>query len=104
PLPGALLHFHRTDSINGPDGQPVPVSGANSRDDGTFAISTYEPEDGLPEGDYQVTVSCENRAAKKVKDEYPELLPARYQIPEKSGLKISIAPGSNQLQPLELTR
>lgn len=105
PLGGAILHFHLLTELTGPDDEPVPVPGANSQEDGSFAVSTYRPGDGLPEGDYLVTVSCEDRNATRAKtdDDYPELLPARYQDPAAAGLSISIAAGANELPAFELT-
>ena len=104
PLAGALLVFHPTTALSGADDEPVPIPGANSQEDGSFAVSTYLPGDGLPEGDYQVTVSCEDRRAEKPKDDdYPELLPSRYQNPTTSGLSVSIVPGENELPAFELT-
>src|SRR5262245_8365201 len=103
PLAGALLVFHPITALSGPDEEPVPVPGANSHDDGTFTVSTYLPGDGLPEGDYRVTVSCEDRGAEKAKDDdYPEMLPARYQNPATSGLAVSIVAGENELTAFDL--
>jgi hypothetical protein len=104
PLAGAILVFHAKTQLTGPGEEPVPAPGANSQDDGTFAVSTYKPGDGLPEGDYRVTVSCEDRRAEKAKDDdYPELLPARYQNPATSGLSVSIVAGENELPAFDLT-
>ncbi|WP_010587332.1 hypothetical protein [Schlesneria paludicola] len=102
PLAGATLMFHSEAAINGPDGKPIPVPGALTKDDGSFVASTYLPGDGLPVGDFLVTVSCENRQAKPVRDEYPELLPPQYQNPAKSGLVVSISKGRNELDVIEL--
>lgn len=102
PLAGATLMFHAETALNGPDGKSVPVPGATTKEDGSFAASTYQQGDGLPEGDYLVTVSCENRQVKPVRDEYPELLPPQYQNPAKSGLSVSIAKGRNELDVMEL--
>lgn len=102
PLSGATLMFHSETEINGPDGRPIPVPGAMTKDDGSFVASTYLHGDGLPVGDYLVTISCENRQAKPVRDEYPELLPPQYQNPAKSGLVVSITQGRNELDVMEL--
>jgi hypothetical protein len=104
PLSGAVLIFHAKDKLTDADDEPVPAPGAHSQEDGTFAVSTYEPGDGLPEGDYQVTISCENRSVERKKgDEFPELLPERYQNPATSGLTVSIVAGDNELPAFDLT-
>jgi hypothetical protein len=104
PLAGAVLIFHAKDKLTDADDEPVPAPGAHSLEDGTFAVSTYEPGDGLPEGDYQVTVSCENRSVDRKKgDDFPELLPERYQNPATSGLSVSIVAGDNELPAFDLT-
>jgi hypothetical protein len=104
PLAGATLIFHSKVPVSGPDNKPIPVPGANSSDDGSFLVSTFLPGDGLSEGEYDVTMSCEDRNGKLVRDEYPELLPARYQNRAKSGLRATITAGNNDLQPFELKR
>jgi hypothetical protein len=103
PLAGAILTFHAVNKPAPSDETPVPVPAATSQDDGTFVVSTYELGDGLPEGQYQITVSCEDRSKGKPKDDdYPELLADRYHNPVTSGLIVKIAPGENELEPLEL--
>jgi hypothetical protein len=100
PLAGALLVFHPTDS---PASSGHPAPGATSQDDGWFAVSTYKPEDGLPEGNYRVTVSCEDRSVERKRgDDYPELLPARYQDPATSGLTVTITAEDNDLPLFDL--
>lgn len=101
PLAGAVLVFHAKEKKPGP---AVPTPGAVSGDDGRFVVSTYQVGDGLPPGSYRVTVSCEDHTAKKVRDEYPELLPPRYQLPDKSGLEVTIVEGRNELTLPELKR
>jgi hypothetical protein len=112
-LPGAMLSFHSSDKRRaaavapkkGKKSDPgVPVPGAVSLDDGSFSVSTYEVDDGLPPGVYRVTVSCENRAAKMIGDSYTELLPARYQNPELSGLEVTVEEGVNDFPPLDLNK
>lgn len=51
PAAGALLVFHPVSSITLP-----ALPRATVGKDGRYAVGTYEAEDGLPEGDYVVTV------------------------------------------------
>lgn len=104
PLPNATVIFHAEFPLEGPDGKPAPVPGGYSNAEGLFTVSTYGAADGLPEGEYRVTVSCEDRTAQPVQDSYPELLPAVYQDPVRSGLTASISGGQNELPKFELKR
>ncbi|MDB5337514.1 MAG: hypothetical protein JWN70_3133 [Planctomycetaceae bacterium] len=104
PLPNATVIFHAEFPLEGPDGKPAPVPGGYSNSEGLFTVSTYGAGDGLPEGEYRVTVSCEDRTAKPVQESYPELLPIVYQDPTKSGLTASISGGQNELPTFELKR
>lgn len=104
PLANATLLFHSEFRLEGPDGKPAPVPGAYSNAQGEFVVSTYDPGDGLPEGEYRVTVSCDDRSGKLVKDSYPELLPASYQDPTHSGLTVSISGEHNVLPQFNLKR
>ncbi len=104
PLPNATVIFHAEFPLEDPDGKPAPVPGGYSNSEGLFTVSTYGAGDGLPEGEYRITVSCEDRTAKPVQESYPELLPVAYQDPAKSGLTASISGGKNELPPIELKR
>ena len=75
-----------------------------TNEEGEFVLSTYNPNDGAPEGQYFVTISCEDRNGKKVGGEFPELLPVRYQSPQTSGLKATIEDGENDLPTFNLVK
>ncbi|MBS0262053.1 MAG: hypothetical protein JSS02_08845 [Planctomycetes bacterium] len=103
PLAGAIIMFHAVKRSSTTTDDPLPVPGATSQEDGSFSVSTFDPEDGMPEGEYYITVSCEDRSGgRQNDDDYPELLPTRYQNPATSGLKVKIVAGDNELKPLEL--
>lgn len=74
--------------------------------EGSFKLSTERQFDGAEPGEYFVTVSWSKPKNPKISesDDGPELLPAKYQDPQKSGLKVVIEPHDNQLQPFELTK
>lgn len=80
--------------------QAVPR--ATVRDDGSFTVSTFQSDDGAPEGKYVVTIQwfrLSNDGAPG-----PNVLPRRYAAPESTPLQVAIAPGSNQLAPFTICR
>lgn len=98
PVPGALVVLHPT-SANQISAR------AQTEKDGTFKLSTYDTADGVPPGEYTVTVEWR----KLIKDggDYkagPNVLPAKYSQAESSKLKVRIAEGANVLEPFTLTR
>ena len=101
PISGAFLALHPKSSVP-PD---APTATATVKADGTFAVSTYEASDGVPEGDYIVTIQW--RKAVKTGGEYlpgPNLLPVKYSRPETSDVLVRIAAGQNALPPIALKR
>jgi hypothetical protein len=90
---------------------PFPKPHARIAADGTFQLSTYREHDGAPLGEYTVTVSWRAPANKQIADDVKEedwdqgreQLPTRYQDPQKSGLRITIQPGQNELPSLRLS-
>jgi hypothetical protein len=52
PVGGALIVLHCKDK--GRENDPKPV--ATTKDDGTFALTTFESDDGAPAGEYGVTI------------------------------------------------
>ena len=72
--------------------------------DGEFRLSTKRQFDGAEPGEYFVTISWMKPKKPHVRepDYGPELLPAKYQDPVNSGLKVVIEPGDNLLDPIEL--
>src|SRR5262249_33438863 len=98
---GASVCFHPASADKR---MPVPPRGVVA-DDGTFKISTYAADDGAPSGDYVVTISWRKTTTlPSGEDEAgPSLLPAKYESPEKSGLKVTVnATELNDLAPIEL--
>lgn len=76
---------------------------ARAKGDGTFALETFDPADGAPNGDFVATV-CLNKAIETDGETLPgpNVLPAVYSRPETSPLKIKITSSTRELQPLEL--
>jgi hypothetical protein len=94
PASGVLVVFHLLDAT-GP--QPLRAY-ARTDADGTFTLSTYQPHDGAPAGRYAVTVVSPDD------NEGRHWLPPRYALPDTSGLRVEIKPGTNQLTPFRLRR
>jgi hypothetical protein len=80
-------------------------------EDGIYQLHTYEPDDGAPAGDYQiaVTVRPPNRdtgggSMARTTTEVPTAVrKGRYANPKTSGLKATIKPVENTLDPIDLT-
>ena len=113
PLAGALVVLHRqgepaatTGTVNGVKAaEPAPSARALSEADGRFTLTTYEAGDGVPEGEYVVTVV--QRPAQKNGEGFepgPNVLPPRYASPKTTDLRVRIAAGENELTPLALKR
>lgn len=101
PVSGAFIALHRKQHAD----HDVPTSTAVVQPDGTFAVSTYDAGDGVPEGEYVVTIQW--RKIVKSGSDYvpgPSLLPARYSRPETSDLIVRVAAGDNALPPIALKR
>jgi hypothetical protein len=101
PVSGAFLALHSKNDPR-PD---VPTSTAIVQPDGTFAVTTYDAADGVPPGDYVVTIQW--RKAVKSGGDYvlgPSLLPAKYSRPETSDVVVHVAAGKNELPPITLKR
>ena len=75
PTPGALVAFHPLQGAQ----STAPPAQATVRQDGTFVLTTYTANDGVPAGEYKVTVEW-----RKLIDDNgdtrpgPNLLPDRY--------------------------
>jgi hypothetical protein len=78
---------------------------AHVETDGSFKLTTFANGDGAPAGEYVVTVDWRERTA-PVEGAPPgrSLLPPRYSNPASSQLRVQIKEGTNELEPLKLTR
>ena len=99
PLPRGTVAFHSV------AGGPAAYAPINS--DGTYVIRTGR-EEGLPAGDYQVTVTANEPAATRQTEKGgpppagKPIAPLWYRTKETSGLKYTVKPGSNEIN-LDLT-
>jgi hypothetical protein len=98
PLHGAFVSLHPRNPLEG-----VPNPRATVDNNGSFAVSTYDADDGAPEGEYVVTVQW-FKPVRQGNDLVggPNVLPPKYASPRTSDLKIRIAAGENTLPALQL--
>ena len=86
-------------SKNGPIDKRETIPHAIVQEDGTFQVTTYEENDGVPEGEYDVILYwLDNPWEAKAADR----LRGRYGKPESPLKTITIVPGENELEPIDL--
>ncbi|HXG10946.1 MAG TPA: hypothetical protein VNK04_14395 [Gemmataceae bacterium] len=102
PTPGALVVFHPA----GTEDPLAPRPSGQVQEDGSFTLTTYEPGDGAPEGEYDVAIVWipENAQPNPKTAEVPNRLPPRYAAPQTSGLRVKVEKQTNHLPPFQLTR
>jgi hypothetical protein len=118
PAEGVTVYFHSLDDPGDELVRPWAVTDAN----GSFIVTTYKVEDGLPAGSYAVSliwaptgsprgsIARNKKLAPLFKNGPPargiagNKLPARYSKAETSGIKVQIAAGKNVLPPFELEK
>ncbi len=104
PLAGALVVFRKAEVD-----PKIPSPMATTAEDGSFTLHTYEPDDGAPSGDYLVAVSTAPVGTREgggylggKRKPTDDLLKGHYADPKTSGLKATIKPGENTLEPFDL--
>jgi hypothetical protein len=104
PAEGAKVVFYPEDPQLQQPGMPVPYAFAGP--DGSFRLRSYDPDDGAPAGEYNISVYWPGPpragATEEEMKEAKDRLGNRYLDPKKSGLHASIKAGDNELPPLEL--
>lgn len=80
--------------MGGLDTEHPTASTAVSDQDGRFSFSTYETSDGLPPGEYRLTVSWLEFNVISSSFGGPDKLNGRYSDAETSELKVSVASGA----------
>jgi hypothetical protein len=99
PAPGALLVLH---PVGGTYDSERPV--ATVGPDGDFEVTTYITKDGAPSGEYIVTAQWYLSANKDAPGPWPNVIPEKYARPESSDLRVRVAEGQNDLQPIVIKR
>ncbi len=99
PLAGALITLIPVDTAVPSAVRPT----ATSKDDGTFQLGTYSGADGAPAGEYKALVLHYPIVGKKESPSAgPNDLPVKYAKAETTDLKVTIAGGQAEIDPLEL--
>lgn len=100
PTAGATVRFYRVEA-DAPN-RPRYVADGLTDEDGTFRLSTYKAFDGIPAGDYKVTVVQTGRyATNQTRDE--NKLPEKYAEAQTTPLRITVKAGANVVD-LALTK
>ena len=98
PIEGAFVSLCPTSAIEG-----VPAPRATVAKDGSFAVTTYDGNDGAPEGEYVLTVQW-YRLVRQGNELVggPNVLPPKYASAKTSDVKIHVASGENRLNPIQI--
>jgi hypothetical protein len=78
----------------------IPNPNCKAQADGSFQVTTYDPNDGLPEGDYVVTITWQKHQI-LMGEEKPvgdDILKGRYADPKTSTLRAKIRKGLSPLR------
>ncbi len=92
PIPGAYVVFHGI----GKEARQPRADGTVEAD-GSLRLSTYTAFDGIPAGEYAITVELRKPFFTLDGAIGPNLLPAKYASPKTSGLTFTVKPGKQQL-------
>jgi hypothetical protein len=93
PPVGATVVLHALNSADTSDIAPTGTVKA----DGTFAITSYEPGDGAPHGEYVATIEW-FKFAPELGGAGPNVIPPKYVSAKTSPIKVSVDGGPTQLQ------
>jgi hypothetical protein len=99
PINGAFVTLHPQSNAS----VDVPHPRASVAADGSFALTTYDGDDGAPAGEYVLTVQW-YRPVKQGNDWVggPNVLPKKYASPHTSDVRITVATGENRIKPIQL--
>jgi hypothetical protein len=90
--------------VGGVDTEHPTVSTATTGEQGRFSFSTYESGDGLPPGQYKITVGWREFNALSGSFTGPDRLNSRYNTPDTSEISVTVEEGKPvDLGKLELT-
>ncbi len=77
-------------NVNGMDKEQPTVSSAFTKEDGTFALATYDSGDGVPEGEYALTFMWGQMNLVSMNYGGPDRLKDRYRDPKKSEVRFEV--------------
>jgi hypothetical protein len=106
PAKGAAVMFH---PLPLEAGRPTALTSRGTvSDDGAFRLTTYNTDDGAPEGEYAVTVYWPGKRSRGASEDAdaldlpPDQLGLRYVDPSASAIKIQIKAPETRLEPFQL--
>jgi serine/threonine-protein phosphatase CPPED1 len=97
PAANALLIFWRLDKTDKKGEKYIRVSDAFAEADGSYAMSTYVANDGVPEGDYKVTIVLRNPFFEPSGKLGKNLLPEKYATFATTELSVKVKTGTNEI-------
>jgi hypothetical protein len=105
PADGAILTFFgQSDDLKG---RRVPVPMATVNSDGTYEVRSYGANDGMPVGDFRVTLIWPEPIPEGEDVEFYEpkdRLAGKYSNPAKSEISVSIVKGTNEIPAIDLNK
>jgi len=108
PAADAIVVFHPSTPHTIPEGGTAVWSQANVDVDGNFSVSTYETGDGLPVGEYTISVTWHERSGMSMRNfGGPDRLNGKYADPKTTGLTLTVAEGGEvpiKIPTIELTK
>jgi hypothetical protein len=96
PPVGATVVLH---PVNSQIDQFAPTG--TVKGDGSFAITSYDTDDGAPQGEYFATIEL-YRYDKTLGGVGPNVLPRKYANWKTSPVKVNVGGSENQLQPITI--
>jgi hypothetical protein len=106
-LPDIAITFHPLDETAASQSGVNVLSRAKTASDGSFAVSTYEANDGLPVGEYRLSFSYLGPLTGLSEDQIDRLrerLNRKYLKPQTSGVTVAIVAGNNDIPLIDLTK
>lgn len=97
PPVGAVIELHATgEAVDERNSRPWAIV----REDGSYALSTYETNDGAPAGEYAVTLRWPPDVSQP---SLADRLNNAYASPDRSQWTVTVSEGDNELPPMEIT-
>ena len=94
---GATVVLHPADAAKTGDFAPT----GTVKSDGTFSITSYDPDDGAPQGEYVATIEW-YKFEKSLGGVGPNVIPKKYTSAKTSPIKLTVSNGASQLQPITI--
>jgi hypothetical protein len=92
---GATVVLHPRSGVAASDVAPT----GTVKGDGSFAITSYEPGDGAPQGEYVATIEW-FKFAPELGGAGPNVIPPKYVSAKTSPVKVSVSGGPAQIAPI----